>query len=150
MSLFDSFFPDDPPAGRSLDDREAIARQVVNTWAVGNGALSAVTRNRWALGAADMAMVAGVARAFGVSSYGTEAIVAATGAAAARHLAGWLPDFGSTLVRSSIHGAVTKAVGEAVIDHFRAEAAHATPPPSGRASFTSQGPRKINGMDFVK
>lgn len=123
----------DTPDARDLASCEADARSVVNAWALGGGALRAITGNRLALGAADLAMIDGVARAFGIRNYALEAAVAIVGAALARDLADLLPDFGSALLRSTLHAATTKLVGEAVITHFRDQAASMRPaPPSTR------------------
>lgn len=105
------------------EQAEREARNVVHAWTAGAALVGWIPGSMLALSALDAKVVHDVAKAFAVKSYKVEEVGAAIGASVTGKLvAGELltlfPGIGWA-VKSAIAGGVTKALGEALIAHFR-------------------------------
>jgi uncharacterized protein (DUF697 family) len=108
-------------------EAEKMARSRVDTWSAGAAGISWIPGSTLALGVADMAVVSDVARYFEVTDWNREALAVSLGASiAGKKIAGialeafamGVPVIGHG-IKALVAGALTKAVGEAMISHFR-------------------------------
>ena len=109
----------------SLAEAEQKARGRVNAWTAGAVAVGWVPGSMFALAAGDVAICREVAACFGVEHWSAESVSAAIGASVtgkivAGEALSLIPVFGWA-VKSVVAGAITKAVGEAIIQYFRSQ-----------------------------
>jgi uncharacterized protein (DUF697 family) len=103
-------------------EAEEKARSVVNAWSMGAVAVGWLPGSSFILGANEYVMVGQVADCFQVRNYDAEAVMtvltATIGGRMAVELLSFIPILGWA-VKAGVAASVTKAVGEAVIAHFR-------------------------------
>jgi uncharacterized protein (DUF697 family) len=109
----------------SLKEAEKKARNRVNAWTTGAVAVGWVPGSMFALAAGDVEICREVADCFEVEHWNAEALTAAIGASVTgKVIAGeslsFFPGVGWA-VKSVVAGAVTKAVGEVIIQYFKSQ-----------------------------
>lgn len=109
-------------SGKSKQEAEVQAREIVDKWAVGATAMSWIPGSSFVLGIADFAMVRSVAHAFEVKDFNEEAVFASVGAGATgrtlAELLSFIPGPG-WIAKAVIAGGITKGLGEGVIAYMK-------------------------------
>lgn len=112
---------------RSLERAEQEAHEIVNRWASAAALVEGLLDDTHFSTGVDMQMISDVARVFGVTNYDPEAVITVITATAGRYAAqtvvvntiGSIHPVIEVMGKSVIAAAVTKAVGEALINYFK-------------------------------